>query len=166
MVGIMSMANYVCGGLYFITPFLFFTDNYHCPADTPLGDSSCRDYVCSLPPEQRLAYVPSPSMHTLGNEFGDYRCDSEELFLNLVQTMMYMGRIAGALSLTLLGDYFTRKSLFMANWCLALAGLTMINFSGGLIESGMWLFIAAVGVGNVFFMGFYFCSEEVGETYR
>ena len=74
LVVIMSFIGYLCGGLMLITSYLFYQDGYVCPAE--FRGSKCFDYVCSLPAEERLPFVPEPTINTLGNKFGDYRCSS------------------------------------------------------------------------------------------
>ena len=72
LVVVLSIISYLCGGLVLITPYLFYQDDYQCPS---LAVSECFTYVCSLPLEQRQPFVPSPTIYSLANEFGDFRCD-------------------------------------------------------------------------------------------
>ena len=71
---IIFLISYLSGGCSFIFPYLFYQDPYHCP--TGMNANNCKTFVCSLPADQRGPYIPEPSMKTLGNKFGDYRCDS------------------------------------------------------------------------------------------
>jgi hypothetical protein len=49
-----SVIAFIIGGLVFSIPFLFYQNDYQCTSNT-----SCYDYVCSLPPDQRLEFVVS-----------------------------------------------------------------------------------------------------------
>lgn len=71
---VMSLISYLTGGMMLITPYLFYQDPYVCPSQSLLNPKSCLDFVCSKPVEERVLYIPEPSIHTLGNKFGDYRC--------------------------------------------------------------------------------------------
>ena len=66
-----SIMGYVAGGIVLMTPFLFYQDPYQCPPDIP----NCKDHVCAMAPESRASFVPTPTIRTLANHFGDYRCD-------------------------------------------------------------------------------------------
>jgi len=71
------VVGYLCGGLMLITPFLFYQDDYVCsPNET---SQSCFDYVCGLPVDLRAKHIPEPSIYSLANQFGDFRCSSEKL---------------------------------------------------------------------------------------
>jgi hypothetical protein len=64
------MTIFFHGHLVFSIPFLFYQDPYECSSEV----KDCRDYVCSLPQNQRSIYIPQASFNSLINEMGDYRC--------------------------------------------------------------------------------------------
>lgn len=122
------VVGYLCGGLMLITPFLFFQDPYSClPSELPAG-STCFDYVCGLEADKRSHFVPTPSMYSLANEFGDYRCAKEKMELDFVITMMYVGTVVGFLGLTLAGDLVGRKLLMVVCLGINVAGLLLVIF--------------------------------------
>ena len=70
----MCTIGYLTGGLMLITPYLFYQDPYYCSNQTL--QESCRKYVCSLPKEERIPFIPTAKvMYSLANHFGDYRCN-------------------------------------------------------------------------------------------
>ena len=75
LVVVLSLAQYLCGGFFLIAPYIFYQDPYLCPDKSP-NDLTCHQYVCSLSPEDRLSYVPLPSIESISNYFGDFRCQS------------------------------------------------------------------------------------------
>ena len=94
----------------------------------------------------RSPFIPNnPTMISLANEFGDYRCDEEKLQLDFIITLMYVGNVVGFLGLTLVGDMFGRKNLMFGN-------LTM---------AGIGLFISTCGIQNAFNICFYYIAETV-----
>lgn len=69
---IMCMIGFLTGGLILITPYLFYQDPYECPNSVT---GTCSDYVCSLPLDQRGAYISqTPIFSSLADKFGDFRC--------------------------------------------------------------------------------------------
>ena len=69
----MCVSSYLTGGLVLITPYLFYQDPYICDGK---HQKECFDFVCGLDPTDRMYYIPDPSIYTLSNKFGDFRCDS------------------------------------------------------------------------------------------
>ena len=54
----------------FELPFLFHQEPFTCPSTI----DDCHSYVCSLPPEQQMAYT-NPHSTSLPSRFGNYRCE-------------------------------------------------------------------------------------------
>jgi MFS family permease len=124
------------------------------------------DFVCQKSPEERGPYIPSPSINTLGNKFGDYRCQDEKLELEFVMTMMYVGNVVGFLGLTLVGDLMGRKRLMIGNLFVALLGLLITMFCVSLPMAAVGLFLVTCGIQNSFNVCFYFISETMSDHQR
>lgn len=152
------------GGLMLMTPFLFFQDPYDCQ-DSPSG-SSCLDYVCSLSISNRWSYVPRPSMISLVNKFGDFRCASEQSQINSIITLMYGGVLCGILLLSLLGGRMGRKKLMLLNMCLGVIGIFLTALSVNVLMGGVGMFMALFGLKNSHNLCFIFIAETVQQEYR
>lgn len=151
-----SVVSYLCGGLLLVAPFLFYQDSYECPV--AYANMSCDEYVCSLPRSERSPFVPAASMATLGNKFGDNRCEGEMFNINMVQTIMYSSTLLGYMVLTLIGGCFGRKSLMVFGMALCTVGLVVTIFAVDIWMAGVALFAALVGVQFCFSICFIFIS--------
>lgn len=63
MLIVLCILGYLVGGIMLITPYIFYQDPYKCEA-TPLG-KTCLEYVCSLPLEQRVPFIQTPTIKSL-----------------------------------------------------------------------------------------------------
>jgi MFS family permease len=115
---------------------------------------------------KREPYVPTPSMYSLANEFGDYRCAKEKMELDFVITMMYVGTVVGFLGLTLAGDLVGRKLLMVVCLGINVVGLLLVIFCANIEMAAFGLFLSTVGIQNAFNVCFYFLSETVAESHR
>ena len=97
-------------------------------------------------------------MHTLANEFGDFRCKKEKMELDFVITLMYVGTVAGSLILTLVGDLVGRKRLMMACLGTNVLGLIIVIFCANIEMAAAGLFLSTVGVQTAFNVCFYFLA--------
>ena len=164
LIVIMCLCGYVGGGFFFISPFLFYQDPYSCPA---LSTDECHKFVCTLPPEERLCYVPEEAtIFSLASEFGDFRCDSERLVIQFYVSLMLFGKAVGPMIPTMLGDFMGRKRLMLGSMVLYAVGLALVLFSTSLPMAGVGLFVTMCGAQNVFTIPFFFASEKVKEGYR
>lgn len=154
-----SLACYLCGGLSFITPFLFFQDPYSCSSLS--NSKSCQEYVCSLPNNQRLEFLQVPSLITLADKMGDYRCSDEASTLSLAILIMYLSAIFAFLILTLFGDLLGRKKVIVIGLIVMILGLIVTIFSPFLFVAAAGMFIALSGVQWAFSISFMFISETV-----
>lgn len=110
----------------------------------------------------RSPFIPNnPTMISLANEFGDYRCDEEKLQLDFIITLMYVGNVVGFLGLTLVGDMFGRKNLMLGNLIICALGLAITIFCANLTMAGIGLFISTCGIQNAFNICFYYIAETV-----
>lgn len=81
----------VMGSTNFFLPYVFYQGNYQCPE----GVTNCKDYVCSLAPDQRGQFVHD-DLYSLASKFGDYRCDNN-VDLDLLQSFIYLGGVIGVI---------------------------------------------------------------------
>ena len=86
---LLCLAVCLNGAFIFIAPYVFYQDPYQCLLSVPAG-LSCTDYVCGLTPEQRIQFVPAPTMRTLPSKFGDFRCSSESNTITLSILITYL----------------------------------------------------------------------------
>jgi hypothetical protein len=91
-LAIWSVIILVAGSSSFFNAFLFYQDEYVCEGSV----SDCHAFVCSLPQQQRAAYLNS-DFTSFVSKFGDYRCEGSEE-LNRVQSFIYIGGILGVIS--------------------------------------------------------------------
>ena len=151
-----SLACYLCGGLSLITPFIFFQDPYSCSSIS--NSSSCQDYVCSLRQDQRSKFLSTPTLRTLADKMGDYRCSEEAATLSLAILFMYLSTIFAFLILTVFGDHLGRKKVIIIGLITMIGGLIMTLFSPTLFMAAGGLFIALGGVQWAFSVSFIFIS--------
>ena len=71
MIFFLTIINYLAGGLFIISPYLFYQDPYECEG---MSKDACFEQVCTLSPLERESYIPPPSIKSIANHFGDYRC--------------------------------------------------------------------------------------------
>jgi len=100
-------------------------------------------------------------MSTLGNKFGDFRCESEKMEIDFVMSIGYLGYITGALFNMAVGDLMGRKRLMLVNLAITLLGLAITIFSLHLVMAGIGLLLTLSGVRNCFNTCFYFIAEGV-----
>lgn len=105
-------------------------------------------------------------MRTLANSFGDFRCDTEKLNLDIAITLMYVGTSAGALVLTIIGDLLGRKRLMIACLGTTAIGIGIVILSVNIQMAAAGLFLSVVGVCTAFSVCFYFIAEIVAESHR
>ena len=156
-VALWCIVAYLCGGLMLITPYLFYQDPYDCGPG--YSEKQCYDLACGTAANDRDQYInPNPTMISLANQFGDFRCPDEKLKLDFIITLMYIGNVAGFLGLTLVGDMLGRKMLMFVNLCICALGMTITIFCANLTMAGIGLFISTCGVQNAFNVCFYYIS--------
>ena len=71
---------------------------------------------------------------------------------------MYIGVVAGFLTLTLVGDLMGRKMLMMSNLLISLVGLVLTIFCVSLPMASVGLFLLTFGIQNCFNICFFFIS--------
>lgn len=81
-------------------------------------------------------------------------------------TMMYIGNVAGFITLTLVGDLMGRKLLMVSNLIIALVGLIITIFCVSLSMASVGLFLVTFGIQNTFNICFFFISETMDEHSR
>jgi hypothetical protein len=164
LVVVLSIVQYLCGGLFLVAPFLFYQDPYQCTS-SPDG-MSCHQYVCSLNPQDRMAFIPETSLRSIPNNFGDFRCSVEKLGLTAAISLMLFGMAGGALFLALIGDRLSRKLLMILSQFAVAIGLVIALCCTSLENIGLGLFITMAGVQNCFFLSFAIITEEISESHR
>jgi MFS family permease len=165
-LGFWCLCCLFCGGFEFITSYLFFEDPYECPASLDLGGKSCFNYVCALPSEQRHPFVPLPSMSTLANNLGDYRCEEEAAILSLHISFMYANGIVAFILLSVLGEWLGRKKVIVIGMIVMIGGIALALFSTSLLMAVAGLFVGLVGAQWHFNVGLVYISETVAESHR
>ena len=113
--------GYLTGGLMLSPPYLFYEDPYVCGPEI----ANCKEYVCGLE-SGRGGFRPVPSMRTIANKFGDYRCPEEKMIIDGVITIMYVGNVVGFLFITLIGGLLGRKMLLIINIGIVVVGLLLV----------------------------------------
>ena len=79
---------------------------------------------------------------------------------------MYIGIVAGFLTLTLAGDLMGRKMLMQSNMMLTVVGLLLTIFCVNLEMTAAGLFMLTFGIQNCFNTCFYFISELMSDEKR
>lgn len=164
LVIILSLVQYICGGLFLVAPFILYQEPYQCASSTE--GLSCHDYVCSLTPSERLAFVPESSIKTITNDFGDFRCSAENITLAGAISLILFAKAAGALMMAIIGDRLSRKLLMILSQFLVVIGLAIALTGSSLSTIGWGLFFALAGIQNCFYLTFAILTEEVSEMQR
>ena len=113
-----------------------------------------------------MDFLSSPTMTTLADKMGDYRCSGESATLSLAILFMYLSIIFAFLILTVFGDYFGRKKVIVAGLITMLIGLVVTLLAPSLAIAIVGMFIAMTGVQWAFSVSFLFISETVAESHR
>ena len=139
--------TYLAGGITLMPSFLFFQDAYNCHDQSSY--KNCLDFVCSLPKSERGQYIRSPpSMISVSNKFGDYRCDPEAGELTLMMTLAYSGVVFCVLFMSIMGDIIGRKNLIFINLLMMIAGFLLIIACNSIWMAGAGLFLCVFGAKN------------------
>ena len=155
----------ICGQYTSVTPFLFYQDQYQC-SSIPSGFISCLEYVCSLPAGNRANYLPTPSMYTLANKFGDYRCSDVASTINTSILIMFIGTIIAYLFMSILGGYFGRKTFMIIGAFSSIIGTLVAVVASSIYFASVGLLIGSFGGQILFNIGFTIISEIVIEEKR
>jgi MFS family permease len=115
---------------------------------------------------ERSSFLSSPSMTTLADKMGDYRCSDEAATLSLAILFMYTSTIFAFLILTIFGDYLGRKNAIVIGLIATIGGLIITLVSPSLFMAAAGLFIALSGIQWAFSISFIFISETVAESHR
>ena len=156
----LCVVGYLVGGITLMTPFLFYQDPYACPP--PATAKNCLHFVCKLTPVGREAYIPTPTIYSLSNKFGDYRCEADQAQVTIIKTLMYGGALLGFVCCSLLGDLVGSKSLMLGGLIMNLVGLLKIMASSSLTTAGFGLFFCLFGLTVSYGVSFVFVTETVG----
>jgi len=65
LVIILSLVQFLCGGIFLLAPYIFYQEPYHCSQGTE--GLTCHEYVCSLPPTERIAFIPEASLKSIAS---------------------------------------------------------------------------------------------------
>jgi MFS family permease len=160
------VCSYLCTGLLLMKPFLFFEEPYLCPASLNLDAQGCFDYVCTLPKDQRLSFIPNISISSLANQLGDFRCNVEAAELSLAVSFIYANGMCAYFVLSLVGDYLGRKRQILIGLFLTSGGITLAFFSESLAMAAVGIFFALAGTQWFSSGSFFYISETVGEPSR
>jgi MFS family permease len=164
LIVILSMIQFICGGLFLLAPYIFYQEPYQCPSSA--GELNCHSYVCSLPAEERLAFTPESPLKSISSDYGDFRCSTEKLGIDMYISLMLLGKIAGAAIMALIGNRLSRKgSMLLAETTIAIGLVTALTAHSLMITS-IGLFITIAGVQNCFYLTFAILTEEVPESHR
>lgn len=132
----------IMGSTNFFLPFVFYQGNYQCPD----GVTNCKDYVCSLPANQRTQFIHD-DLFSLTSKFGDFRCDSN-VELDLLQSLIYLGGVIGVIIGAFINEIITKRMLLIATVVANIVGLVIGVLGNTLLISSIGLFInyAATGI--------------------
>jgi MFS family permease len=97
-------------------------------------------------------------MITLGNQYGDYRCEKDKINLDLISSLFYFGGVAGCLFLALLGNFMGRKKLLIFLMGILIFGLGVACISKNLLTAGIGLFLICMGVQSAYTLSFLFLA--------
>jgi hypothetical protein len=164
LVIVLSVVQYMAGGLFLIIPFLFYQDSYNCSS---LGSSkNCYEYICSLPQEERYPYTPAPTINSISTQFGDFRCGDDKLRIEWLVSLMLAGKTIGALSLSFIGGLLGLKNLLVSNLFITILGMVLTLMSSTLTGVGIGLFWIILGIQNSAYCCYSYLTETVSEPTR
>lgn len=106
---------------------------------------TCKAYVCGLPFEQREEFIPAPSMETLANKFGDYRCPAQQQEIDVSVMLMYFSAVVAYVLLAMFGDYLGRKRIMQAGLILSILGLAVSLLAVNLLMGAAGMFLSCLG---------------------
>jgi hypothetical protein len=142
------------------SPYYFAVAPYtNCP-EPHRDPTSCNQYVCSLPPSQRNRFQQSQisQLKTLGNEFGDYRCEQSET-LSSAKGIYFIGAIGGDVLSGSIADNLGRRPLFLLSGAISILGHLIILLAQDIRVLSAGLFIAGIGLEASFNVSIMVLSE-------
>ena len=155
-----SLLMIVIGSTKFFLPYLFYQTNYQCPAEH--GD--CKEYVCSLPLDERAPFVQD-GLSSLASKFGDYRCSNSEE-LDRLQSFVYFGGVVGVLAGAVVNEYVTKRMLLIMTVVASIAGLGTALLGQTLLIASIGLFVNSAATAIAMEMLQCYIVETVSEDVR
>ena len=114
-----SVMMYIIGSTGFFLPFVFYQSNYQCAE----GVGNCKDYVCSLPANERASFIHD-DFYSLPAKFGDYRCDNN-VEIDRLQSFIYIGGIVGVLIGAFTNEIITKRMLLICTVVANIVGVSI-----------------------------------------
>lgn len=134
-----SAMMYIIGSTSFFIPFVFYQSNYQCPE----GFANCKDYVCSLPADQRTPFINN-DLYSLPVKFGDYRCDNN-VEIDRLQSFIYLGGVAGVIIGAFVNEIITKRMLLICTVVANIVGMSIALLGESLFAASVGLFISFAG---------------------
>ena len=131
-----------------------------------MSSKQCLDHVCALNPQQRLPFIPEPSIVSFANRFGDFRCPSERAELNFIITILYSGPLLAFLLTFLLGNVIRSKIIMLGGLTIALIGALLLALSPVFWLGVLGMFLLGTGISISYNLTYIFITELVEERKR
>jgi hypothetical protein len=135
-IRIISMISVLCASTFFVVPYLFYQDPYQCED----YDGDCTHLVCSLPSNQRSAYLSDPYIKSLANFYGDMHCEEAGKITEL-QEMFLIGTSVGLILSIMFIEFFGRKMLISLSLLLTVFSILTVLFSTSYYGKSIGLFV-------------------------
>lgn len=88
----------------------------------------------------RSPFIPEPSLHSMANKFGDFRCPEEAKTLTLVKTLFFAGTFAGIAFLALFGGRLSKVTLMKISCSCTILGMILVLTSSSLLMGSIGFF--------------------------
>ena len=135
------MISLLGSSTFFVNTYLFYQEPYICKG---VSSTACTQYVCNLPPSQRLKHTSSTNIKTLANQNVNSNCQSASNVTTMMEALL-LGAWVGLFLSLIISDYAGRKNTILSSMLMVVLGIILVLVFTNIYVRFIGLFLWGLG---------------------